>query len=313
MTIKVACIGESMLEFAHLTEQRGMFKQAYAGDTINMATYMMRIGQALGVTLDYITALGTDPYSTMMLNEWQQDSIGTQWVQRLNGKLPGLYLIETDAQGERTFYFYRSVSAAREMLKTPAGDDALTALPQYNLIYFSGITLSILDDASREKLFTAVTAAIKQGARVAFDSNYRPSGWPDQATARQWIERAQRLSHFCLPTLGDEENLFGDKTPQDTIARLQSYGVTDAVVKIGGDGAWVATAETAARLVATQPVAKPVDTTAAGDSFNAGYLVGRLLGHDAVKAAAWGHGLAREVIMHRGGIMPRQATPKLAA
>ncbi len=51
----------------------------------------------------------------------------------------------------------------------------------------------------------------------------------------------------------------------------------------------------------------PVDTTAAGDSFNAGYMSARLSGQNPADAATNGHQLAAEVIQHRGAIMPRNA------
>jgi 2-dehydro-3-deoxygluconokinase len=60
-------------------------------------------------------------------------------------------------------------------------------------------------------------------------------------------------------------------------------------------------------------VAKIVDTTAAGDSFNAGYLCGRLTGKDPGTAAAIGNQLAAIKIQHPGAIMARSAMPKLDA
>ena len=62
-------------------------------------------------------------------------------------------------------------------------------------------------------------------------------------------------------------------------------------------------------MIATQPVETVVDSTAAGDSFNAGYLAGRLLDQSPADAARLGHRLASQVIRHRGAVIPAEAMP----
>jgi hypothetical protein len=59
-------------------------------------------------------------------------------------------------------------------------------------------------------------------------------------------------------------------------------------------------------------VVQPIDTTAAGDSFNAAYLAARLNGENPVAAATAAHGLAGQVIRHRGAIMPRASARCIA-
>jgi 2-dehydro-3-deoxygluconokinase len=54
---------------------------------------------------------------------------------------------------------------------------------------------------------------------------------------------------------------------------------------------------------------QPVDTTAAGDSFNAGYLAARINGAMPRDAAAAGHRLAGAVIMAPGAVIPKDAMP----
>src|SRR5204863_2348064 len=95
---KVASIGECMIELKQAAG--GLFSRGYGGDTLNTAVYLAR----LGVDVDYITALGDDSQSDEMIADWEAEGVGTRRVARLSGKLPGIYMIETDAEGDRRFF-----------------------------------------------------------------------------------------------------------------------------------------------------------------------------------------------------------------
>jgi 2-dehydro-3-deoxygluconokinase len=107
---------------------------------------------------------------------------------------------------------------------------------------------------------------------------------------------------LALPTFEDEQALWGDKTPADTLARYTARGI-EVCVKCGGDGCHLGSGG----FVPVPQRIAPIDTTAAGDAFNAAYLTARLTGHPPVEAAHAGHILAGTVIQHRGAIMPKDA------
>src|SRR3712207_2573497 len=98
---KVAAIGECMVELTVLGADT--LRLGFGGDTLNTSVYLAR----LGIAVDYVTALGDDSYSARMVAQWREEGIGIDLVLRLPGRLPGLYLIETDASGERRFLYWR--------------------------------------------------------------------------------------------------------------------------------------------------------------------------------------------------------------
>jgi 2-dehydro-3-deoxygluconokinase len=280
----------------------GLYSRGYGGDTLNTATYLAR----LGAEADYITALGDDPLSEEMLAGWATEGVGTGQVLRLKGKLPGIYLIETDAKGERRFFHWRENAAARELMNLPGTDRILKSLAGYDLVYFSAITLSLYGESGRGRLFPALRSARRAGARIAFDTNFRVRGWPDLDLARAVYRDAFEVADIVLASTEDLLPLFPDESDDQLLARISSPEVVlklcepSSTVRFGGQ----------AHHVTAEPVTKPVvDTTAAGDSFAAAYLFARAEGIDPVEAARAGHRLASAVVCHPGAIIPRSAMP----
>lgn len=307
---RVATIGECMIELRHL--KAATLKLGFGGDTLNTAVYLARLGREAGLRVDYVTALGDDAYSDGMIASWRAEGVGTDLVARLPGRLPGLYIIRTDASGERSFTYFRSAAAARDMLCDGRHARLAERLSGYNCVYFSGITLSILDERQRHLLMALLDRLRGAGTRIAFDSNYRPAGWPEIDAARHWMGEALRRCDIALPTLDDEQHLFGDADADACIARLRRLGVGEVVLKLSAKGSLVWSAgASAATHVPPVAVSEVVDTTAAGDSFNAGYLFGRLTGRDPAASATLGSQLAAVKIQHPGAIIARDAMPDL--
>jgi 2-dehydro-3-deoxygluconokinase len=302
--IRVASVGECMIELRHRSAT--VLDLAYGGDTLNTAVYLARLIRDRDVRVDYVTALGDDTYSDGILAMWRDEGIATDLVARLPGRLPGLYTIRTDERGERTFTYWRSASAARDMLRGPRAEQVAAALQGYDLLYLSGITLSILDAPQRKAVVAVADLVREHGGRVAFDSNYRPVGWPNPDAARAAFEEMLERVNIALPTLDDEQALFGVKDARECADRLHRRGVAEVAIKLGQAGCFLSSAKFTGEIPA-EPVDEVVDSTAAGDSFNAGYLASRLLGADPPRAARLGNRLAARVITYPGAIIPAAA------
>jgi 2-dehydro-3-deoxygluconokinase len=299
---RVASLGECMVEVVHKPDGTGLV--GFGGDTLNTAVYLSR----LGVAVDYVTALGDDPLSDGMVACWQAEGVGTGHVLRLAGRVPGLYMIETDPSGERRFLYWRDQAPARELFTRPETESLVTALEGFDLVYLSGISLAIWGEGGRARLLGLLDRVRKGGGRVAFDSNWRPRLWPDKETARRAYGEVLARTDIAFPGQGDERDLFGDGGPRAILDRLQAAGVAEVVVKLDEPGCLVSADGDLVEVPATR-VDRVVDTTAAGDSFSAGYLAARLAGRDPGSAARAGHRLAAAVIQHRGAIIPRDAMP----
>jgi 2-dehydro-3-deoxygluconokinase len=296
---RAICIGEAIVELARGGD--GRFALASGGDTFNTAIYLARAG----VPVAFASALGDDPYSDAILALAKAEGIGTDLILRVTGRLPGLALIDTDPEGGRRTHTWREAAPARELFELPNWSRVAEGLLGARLIYFSGITLSLYSNIGLGRFLAAVELARGNGAKVAFDGNFRPRGWKGDLTrTRTVFAEALKRVDIALPAYDDEAVLWGDPSPEATIERLQAFGVAEIVVKNGPNSALIA-ASGQRDAVPVPEVVAPVDSTAAGDGFNAGYLAARLAGRGPVEAAQAAHRLAGEVIRHRGPIVPR--------
>ncbi len=294
MTKRLVCIGECMLELAP-TGAEATFRRAFAGDSFNTAWYAKRLRPEWAV--EYVTGAGDDAASAQMLEFMTAHGIGVDHVQRVPGRTVGLYMIELQ-DGERSFSYWRGQSAAKALAADVAALRA--AVAGADIVYFSGITLAVLEGAGRGNLLSVMREARAAGALVAFDPNLRPKLWADEAEMCAAIMNAAAASDLVLPSHEDEATFFGDADPAATLARYQDAGASMVVVKNGaGDVLFSEGAET--RVHRPDAVAQVVDSTAAGDSFNAGFFAA--LDQGIAPAVAAACALSAKVIGARGALV----------
>lgn len=298
---RVLSIGECMIELS--VERSGLYRKGFAGDTFNTAWYARR---ALPPewTVAYHTVLGSDAMSDRMVAFIKDSGVDTGSILRHPTRQTGLYMVSL-VQGERSFTYWRDTSAARTLADDPAVLD--TVLDGAGMIYFSGITIAILG-GRRAAFLDAVARAQAAGARIAFDPNIRPRLWPSTDALRDGIIEAAATADIVLPSFDDEAAIFGDADPEATAHRYLTGRTTEVMVKNGGGMMAWAGLEGAGTL-SFGPSVPPVDTTGAGDSFNAAYLAARVSSRNMPDAARAGDDLARQVILQRGALIrPDAAT-----
>lgn len=293
---RIVLIGEAMLELSRKGED---WRLGYGGDTLNTAIHLARAGHDVA----YLTALGRDPLGAELKAKWAAEGLDTSLVLEHPTRSTGLYAITTDRAGERSFTYWRETSAAREMLALPGSDEALERAATANLIGFSLITLAILPNEARDTLLALARKIRVQGGHVAFDGNYRQHLWSGHDEARGARDAAIACATIGLPTLEDETALSGETEAAATVKHWQGLGCGETVVKLGARGCRLPDGT----IVAPEAELEPVDTSGAGDAFNAGYLGARLNGASPVESARAGNALAAWTIKRPGSIPARES------
>ena len=297
MRQSILCLGECMIEMADAGG--GLYRRGFAGDTFNTAWYARRMLPA-DWSVSYGSCIGTDAASAEMAAFMEGEGVDTASLRRVKDRTVGLYMISLE-NGERSFSYWRGQSAAKTLADDPAWLEAVLKDRAY--IYFSGITLAILAPTAREALCAALARARAAGSVIAFDTNLRPALWDDQDTMRKGMLAGAAVADIVLPSFDEEVVLFGDATPDETIARYSGLGARIIPVKNGG-GALTLWDAQGIRPFAAEAVATVVDTTAAGDSFGAAFLAGLATGQSTDTAAQGAMALAAKVIQSRGALVP---------
>ncbi|WP_410218314.1 sugar kinase [Paracoccus sp. (in: a-proteobacteria)] len=300
------CIGEPLIEFTNCPETPGRFDRRAGGDMLNTAVYLARL-TAPG-SVGYLSRLGDDAMSGFLRGTLAEEGIANFCATQPGGR-PGLSFITTDPRGERSFTYWRDQSPARRLFSAP---EDLAALDGADTLVLSGVTLAMLLPEGRAALLDALERRRAEGARIVLDTNYRPALWLDAGTARAVIGRAAGRATLILPSLDDVSDCFGTTDPSEAMHLLMNLTAAEIVLTTGGDAVTHrATGATTFDSWPLPPRRTAVDTTGAGDSFNAGWLAARQAGLAPPDAIARAAGLAAQVVLHQGAILPCHAMPAI--
>ncbi|SLJ99064.1 sugar kinase [Novosphingobium mathurense] len=291
---RIVCLGECMLELSRNPGGGDGWRMGFGGDTLNTAVHLARSGHRVS----YMTALGSCPFSEDLRRAWESEGIDCGLVVTHPTRRPGIYAISTNDEGERSFTYWRDSSAARAMFEISEIEEAIAKAEAADLFYFSLISMAILPPQGRRDLILLAKAVREKGGLVAFDSNYRPVLWESRYAAQYWRDQAIALANIGLPTFDDEAELCSARDEGEVAVHWQGLGCEEVIVKLGARGCLLPDGNSC-------PVPKtvsPVDTSGAGDAFNAGYLAARIGGGSVLDAALAGHALAGWCVMHPGAI-----------
>lgn len=262
----VACFGEALVDLLAEPAAPGSprrFIEHAGGAPANVAVGVAR----LGGDARFVGTLAHDMFGDFLLSELHRYGVDCDQVRRSDDAPTALAFVSLDAQGERSFCFYRPPSA--DLLFT-AGDFDDGAFP--GVAVFHACSNSLTEPCIAAATMHGLRQAREAGALVSFDLNFRPALWPRASDPLPVVWPALEQAQLVKLSAEEWRLLAGPSSADEVLARLFAHAARVVVVT---DGAapihWFTRSDagTASTLAVTA-----IDTTAAGDAFVAGLLHG---------------------------------------
>jgi len=285
--MKAVVIGDLAIDMVATVTQRIMRRRnillenpvvVEAGVAGNIAWYLAQ----LGVEAHVVGTVGDDPWGIKLKEGLDRAHVRTELV-RTSKKPTGFFVVLVDKSGERTMIGSRGANTEL-MVKA---DEILKVNPGW--IHVSGY--SLLNKTYREILGAARKASKELSVPLSTDL--------EAVSADGRRINLEGTVAFC--NKDEFRDYFG--APPQIIARRMRQRV---VVKAGRDGCYLISS---GGLIHFPSVAKSVvDTTGAGDAFNAGFIASVLSGNDESTACKWANAVAglKVMYMHARAKLPRR-------
>lgn len=289
---KILAFGEAMVEFNQASKDRPEYLQGFGGDTSNFCVAAARQRVSAG----FVSALGDDHFGRLLLGMWRDEGIDTSYV-RIDPAAPtGVYFVSHGPHGH-AFDYLRAGSAASRYAPR---DLPLDAIASASVLHLSGISVAVSNSAC-DAAFEAIAHARRNGVRVSFDTNLRLKLWP-LARARAVMLEALRRTDICLPSWDDVTVLTGLDERDAIVDALLDCGPRVVALKLGKEGAYVATRD--ARRLVPAFVVDALDATGAGDCFGGAFIARLVAGDDAFAAARYANAAAALSTRGYGAVAP---------
>lgn len=291
---EIYCYGEAMVLVAPVEPGplagRPLCSLSPAGAEFNVAAHLA----GLGCGTQWISALGNDPLSEIILGEARDRGVGTDYVAVDTERPTGLYLKSSEPDGTRMLYYRRrSAASAFDLVQ-----DVPPSLHRPSIIHTTGITPA-LSDVTRQSVGELVCDRAYGPAMVSFDVNYRPALW-DGGHAPDVLLSVAQHSDIVFVGRDEAETVWGTPTAED-IRRLIDQP-RHLVVKDGAESAVEFDGDSV--TVCSAPAVDVLEPVGAGDAFAAGWLTGFVRGEPAVRRLRFGHFMASQALQHHGDIFP---------
>jgi len=301
MNPQVIATGEILIDFVSKKPgpyvEAPAFEKCFGGAPMNTIVGVSRLGIKAGA----IAAVGDDPFGQFLIGELERNKVGVSQVKVKKGRRTTITFVANEpASGERTFLFYRKPWTGETADSSLEPNDIdLSYIAKANILHVSGFALS--QNPCRQAIFKAIKCARKTGVKVSFDPTLRVNVWGSIATLRKTYSRVLRLSDIATFSREEAEFIFGTSETEEAARRALRYGIGIVGIKLGDEGSFTISAD-GRTIQAPAFRVKAIDTTGAGDGWNAGLLVGLCKGWDLEKCVTVANAIGAMVVTKRGAI-----------
>ena len=301
MSPDVVGIGEILIDFVATEPGSYMdvpaFKKCFGGAPMNTLVGVARLGQESGA----VTAVGEDPFGKFLIRELQRNGVDTSHVKVKRGMRTTITFVANEPEtGERSFIFYRKpwVTGTADSSLT-IGDIDIDYISNAKILHVSGFSLS--QNPSRNTILSVVKDARSSGVQISFDPTLRLDVWNSKRTIRRVYREMLKVSNIATFSQEEASFILGTHDPEKAAEKVFSYGVEIVGMKMGAEGALLQR-RTGERLMLPAFKVKAVDTTGAGDGWNAGLLVGLIKGWDLHTCLSVANAVGALVVTKHGAI-----------
>ena len=295
MKINVCSIGEAMIEISNI--KNSLYNQSFAGDTLNFCNYLDK----KKLNAFFLSAIGKSEINQSLLDFVKSKKISTKYIKQINQFEVGLYLIKNKNNGEKQFFYWRDESAAKQYFNNIDFINLYKELKNFDYIYFSGITLSIIHISKLNNFIKLLKLLKSKKIKIVFDFNIRPSRW-NKKNLNIFLDSVLKFVDICFLS-GEDMNYWKNKNDIKSYEQIvRKYKLKHSIFRKNAKFTYVFLNKT--RYVFKNKLLKTVvDTSGAGDGFNAAYLSNFIVNNDPVLALKAGSSLGSKIVMKKGAIV----------
>ena len=295
MKTKICSIGEAMIEISNIKDS--FYNQSFAGDTLNFCNYLDK----RKLNAFFLSAIGKSEINQSLLEFIKSKKISTKFIKQANEYEVGLYLIKNKNNGEKQFFYWRDESAAKQYFNSIDFLNLYKELKNFDYIYFSGITLSIIHISKLNNFIELLELLKSKKIKIVFDFNIRPSRW-NKKNLNKFFDSVLKFVDICFLS-GEDMNYWKNKNNIKSYEQvIRKYKIEHSIFRKNAQITYVFL-DKLKYVFRNKFIKKVVDTSGAGDGFNAAYLSNFIINNDPVLALKAGSSLGSKIVMKKGAIV----------